>query len=75
MSKIYGISGASKWQWWNEKQTGLSCTRKGFVNKQSAIMYKWEGKKVFCWTLPKNFMYLRTKTTSLKFSTIILIVS
>lgn len=34
MSTIYGISGASMWQWWKEKQTGVSCTRKGFVNKQ-----------------------------------------
>ena len=75
MSIIYGISGDSMWQWWKEKQTGVSCTGKGFVNKQRAIMYTWVGEKVYCWrTLPKNFMYICTKTTTLKFSKIILIV-
>jgi len=74
MSMIYGISGTSMWQWWKEKQIGVSCTRKGFFNKQWVIMYTWEGKKVFCWTtLPKNFMYICTKTTSLEFSKILIV--
>jgi len=33
MSTIYGIFGASMWQWWKELQISVSCTRKGFVNK------------------------------------------